>query len=81
MGSVVKSKDKSQPDYIKIKSDITLKAGTILNLESKSAQLERLDAAEKNGKLSADMASEIRERVNKMPDFVRFEITLLDKSK
>jgi hypothetical protein len=38
IGSVVKSKEPGQPDYIKIGQDVTLKKGTILRLESKSQQ-------------------------------------------
>ena len=77
VGSVVKSKESGQPDYIKIKSDVTLKAGQILNLDSKERQLSSVDTAIKNGKLSEDMGLEIKERISKMPDFVRFEIVML----
>ncbi len=79
IGSVVKNKESGQPDYIKIKSDVTLKAGQILNLDSKERQLTGVDIAMKNGKLSEDLGNEIKERINKMPDFVRFEIVMLEE--
>lgn len=77
IGSVVKSKEAGKPDYIKVSQDITLKKGQFLNLESKERQLESLDAAVAAGKLSEDMANEIKERTNKIPDWVRFEIVML----
>ncbi len=79
IGSVLKSKDVSQPDYIKITEDIVLKKGDILNLESKKSKLASLDKNIENGKLSGDLADKIREGIEKMPDFVRFEIVKVTK--
>lgn len=79
IGSVLKSKDVSQPDYIKITEDIVLKKGDILNLESKKSKLASLDKNIENGKLSGDLADKIREVIEKMPDFVRFEIVKVTK--
>lgn len=79
VGSVLKSKDTSQPDYIKINADVTLKKGDILNLESKKSKLASLDKNIENGKLSGDLADKIREGIEKMPDFVRFEIVRVTK--
>lgn len=79
VGSVLKSKDASQPDYIKISEDIVLKKGDILNLESKKSQLASLEKNVENGKLSGDVADKIRENIEKMPDFVRFNIVKVTK--
>jgi len=79
IGSVLKSKDASQPDYIKINEDVTLKKGDTLNLESKKSKLASLEKNVENGKLSGDLADKIREGIEKMPDFVRFEIVKVTK--
>ncbi len=79
VGSVLKDKDPSKPDYIKISDDIVLKKGQCLNLESKKSQLAGIDAAEAAGKLPKDVAAGIRENINKMPDFVRFNIVRVEK--
>jgi len=71
VGSVLKSKEAGQPDYIKMRD------GKIYRLESKKSQLESLEGAVKAGKLSGDVAESIKERINKTPDFVRFEIVEL----
>jgi hypothetical protein len=67
VGSVLKSKD-GGPDYIKMKD------GKVYRLESKKAQLESLEGAVSAGKLSEEVAEKVRERINKLPEFVRFEI-------
>lgn len=79
VGSVLKSKDTTQPDYIKIDNDVTLKKGDILNLESKKSKLVQLEKNIEAGKLSGDLADKIREGIEKMPDFVRFEIVKVTK--
>lgn len=79
VGSVLKSKDATQPDYIKINADVTLKKGDILNLENKKSKLASLDKNVENGKLSGDLADKIRGDIEKMPDFVRFEIIKVTK--
>lgn len=94
VGSVLKSKpDKDGnigSDYVKLRGDmkdVLLNAvakmddqkGLILNLESKKSKLEGLEEAVRNGKLSGDNAEKARERINKMPDFVRFEMVLVEK--
>lgn len=70
VGSVLKSKD-GGPDYIKMKD------GKVYRLESQKTQLESLNAAVAAGKLSEDVASKVRERIEKLPPFVRFEIVEL----
>jgi uncharacterized Zn finger protein len=79
IGSVLKSKDPSQPDYIKINEDIVLKKGDILNLESKKSKLASLEKNVENGKLSGDLADKIRESIEKMPEFIRFSIVKVTK--
>lgn len=78
VGSVCKSKTDGQPDYIKIREDLVLKKDQTLRLESKKFQLSSLDSVVAAGKLSPDVADGIRERIEKIPDFVRFEIVALE---
>jgi hypothetical protein len=78
IGSVVKSKEPGQPDYIKIGQDVTLKKGTILRLESKSQQEKNLKYLVDNNKVTGDLAEKIKERIEKMPEWVRFDIVHKD---
>ncbi len=78
IGSVVKGKE-GKPDYIKISQDVTLKAGSFVNLESKASRLASLAKAESEGKLSTEKAAEIRASVEKTPDFVRFNLTVSEE--
>lgn len=78
IGSVVKSKETGKSDYIKINQDITLKKGQTLSLQSAKSQLESLQAAVKAGKLQADYAEELIAKVERIPEFVRFEIVSLE---
>lgn len=68
VGSVMKSKNAGEPDYIKMRD------GKTYRLESKKSQLDSLHKAVAEGKLSPDVAEKVEERINKIPDFVRFEI-------
>lgn len=92
VGSIVKARpDKNgnpRPDYLQLRgntkaellaalSNMDSDKGLILNLESKQHQLNGVNAAEESGKLSADMATKIRTRIEKIPDFVRFEVVLV----
>lgn len=93
VGAVLKSKDSTQPDYIKIDTDVTLKKGDILNLESKKSKLASLEKNIENGKLSGDLADKIRDGIEKAPfyekeivngqvverGFIRFEIVKVSK--
>lgn len=89
VGSILKSKETGKPDYLKLRADMKdtlLKAvagmgekGLALRLESKKQQLESLEGAVAAGKLSGDNAEKARERINKIPDFVRFEVILLEE--
>lgn len=90
VGSICKPKDTGKSDYIHLRTDpkskeMLLKAlansgedkGLYLNLESKRAQLESLQEARTAGKLKEEHADKALERINKIPDYVRFEIILL----
>lgn len=79
VGSVVKSKEAGKPDYIKVNGTHVLTDGQYLNLESKANQLASLEEALKNGKLSGEAADQARERINKIPEFVRFQIVAVSK--
>lgn len=71
VGSVCKAKDASKPDYVKMRD------GRIFRLESPKFQLENLNKAVRDGKLSEEVAQSIRERIEKIPAFVRFEMVEL----
>jgi hypothetical protein len=62
---------------LKIEQDITLKAGTYLNLENKAYKLASLEASK--DKMSGENYEKAIERIQKMPDFVFFEVIKLDK--
>lgn len=79
IGSVVKSKEANKPDYIKIREKVTLEEGQCLSLESQKFQLERLQTALSAGKISEEMADKVKERLEKMPNWVRFDIVLVEK--
>ena len=79
VGSVIKAKEPGKSDYIKIKDDVTFKRGDTLQLESAQSQLASLESAVQSGKLSGELAEKIRERIQKIPDFVRFDIVQVSK--
>lgn len=78
VGSVCKSKESGKPDYIKVRDDLSLRKGQILRLESKKYQLDSLQNAVSAGKLSSELGEKIRERIEKIPDWVRFEIVAVE---
>lgn len=83
IGKIVKkSEDKQRfPDVkefsLKIEQDITLKAGTYLNLENKAFKLASLEA--NKAKMSEENYEKALERINKFPEFVFFEVVLVQK--
>lgn len=90
VGNVLKSKEKDKADYIKLDpytkesllnavAKMDPEKGLVLRLESKKTQLDSLAIAEAEGKISPENAGKARERINKIPDFVRFEIILLEE--
>lgn len=91
LGSIYKSKPDDegnpQPDYVKLRGDkkadflkliaqMDDKKGLSLKLESKAKQLEGVARAEANGKLKPEWAVQARERIEKIPDYVRFEMAI-----
>ena len=74
VGAIIKGRD-GKPDYIKVNEDVTLKKGEFLNLESKASKIASLTAAIENGKLSQEVGQKMLEQAEKLPEFVRFEIT------
>jgi hypothetical protein len=69
-----------KPDSFKVFGNHSLLDGTYLNLESKDQQLKNLAKGKASGKLSGELLTKIEERINKIPDFVRFEVYKVDKN-
>lgn len=63
---------------LKIEQDITLKAGTYLNLENKAYKLASLEANKE--KMSEEAYEKAKERIEKIPEFVFFEVIQLTKT-
>lgn len=87
VGSVLKDKEwdnedspKYRSSYIKFGRDASFKEGDCINLESAKKQLESLEDAVGRGVLSEEKAVEIRERINKIPDFVLFEMIKVERT-
>lgn len=77
-----KTKDKQRfenvPEFsLRIDQDITLKAGSYLNLENKAFKLASLEANKE--KMSEEYYEKALERINKMPERVFFEVVSLIK--
>lgn len=77
-----KTKDKQRYENVaefslKIDQDITLKAGSYLNLENKAYKLASLEA--NKAKMSEENYEKALERINKMPEWVFFEVISLKK--
>ena len=77
VGSIVKSKEKGKPDYIKVRGDHKLTDGQFINLESAASQLASLEASVAAGKIDEEFAQKIRDRIEKIPSFVRYEMVML----
>jgi hypothetical protein len=86
LGSVIKGKD-GKPDYIKVyirdkdgkPGNYVLKDGQYLNLESKAQQLRDIAYLSENGKIDAETAKYLKEKAEKMADFVRFEVVAVEE--
>lgn len=78
VGSICKPKDGGSP-YIQIRKDlktpVVLKAGDSLQLRSPKFQKESLEKAVKENKISPDFAQKQFERLEKIPEYVLFEIS------
>lgn len=90
VGSVVKSKEKGKPDYIQMTgkqaqllakhlSQFEDNDKVFINLESKESQIASLEAAMESGKLDAEYAKKQIGFAENIPDFVRFELIVLEK--
>lgn len=95
VGSIVKGKqeedDNGKPlfkdgkpvmkaDYFKVYGNHTLLDGEFLNLESKKDQLANYEKGVASGKLTGDVAEKIKARIEKTPDYVRFDVVKLSKN-
>jgi len=85
VGSVIKSNDPEKPNYMKFrlmgdKRPLTIEDGMTLSVESKAFQLKNLEKATAAGKLSEELSVKIRERIEKIPDFVLGEIVLVQRN-
>ena len=91
VGSVLKSKEAGKNSYLRLggyNAEALMKAlakgdgekGITLSLESKKSQLTSLEEAVAAGKLSEENAGKARERINKIPDYVLFEVVLVEKT-
>ena len=79
VGSILKSKEAGQPPYIKFNEGFTVEKGDTMSLESKKSRLESLQKGIASGKLSEELAEKIEESINKMPDYVMFNIVKVIK--
>jgi hypothetical protein len=74
-GNVTK---KGVPEFsLKIEQDITLKAGSYLNLENKAFKLASLEA--NKDKMSEENYEKALERINKTPEWLFFEVLQVSK--
>ena len=73
IGSVMKSKDfaTTKETYIKLKEDVNLKKGSFINLVNPRTLADKLA-----GKVDEAVLAKIRERGEKTPDFVMFELQI-----
>jgi hypothetical protein len=85
LGSVVRGQD-GKPDYIKVHikdkegkpSNYVLRDGQYLNLESKAKQQADLEFLVKNEKIDEKTAKYLKEKIEKIPEFVRFEVVAVE---
>ena len=77
IGDIVKSKD-GKSKYIKVFADsVTLTKGMYINVESKAEQLASLQKALDEGKIGQDTFDKQAERLEKIPDFVVAQASVL----
>lgn len=74
LGKICKSKDPGKSDYIQIDHDVSFGKGDYISLESKGSRLKSLDAAVEAGRISEENAEKARAAIEKMPDWIRFEL-------
>ena len=79
VGEVKTSPDDPKSFYIKFVADAIFKAGDTVSLQSKQQQIDSATDAFNNGKLSEELLTKITERVNNIPEFVKFQVIKLSK--
>lgn len=75
IGSVLKSKNPGETDYIKITEDVTLRKGEFLSLSNTASKIAFIEKGVQEGKISPEEAEKRIAQAEKTPAFVRFEIT------
>tara|TARA_R110000868_G_scaffold66014_2_gene196955 strand:- start:1443 stop:1706 length:264 start_codon:yes stop_codon:yes gene_type:complete len=76
VGSIIKGQN-GKPDYIKINSDVVLTKGQFVNMESKAQKIKSLQEVIASGKLSGEIGNKMLETAEKIPEWVRFELYIL----
>ncbi len=79
LANVWTPKEDGKPYTIRVVQDASLKEGDYLNLELNEFQLNKIDFLEKDGKLSTEVASEIRQKIKDRPDYIHSQIVLYRK--
>lgn len=86
LGEILKSKDAKNPDYIKLKEGAKLPSNGIIRVETLAYQLQSLDRAATDGKMSQERVAELKAAIEKRSndrkekfgsDFVRAELVVL----
>lgn len=73
VGSLLKARD-GKGVYFKASQDFVVKKDQFLNVATKKEQLASLEDAVKEGKIKAENAEKVRERIETIPDFVFAEV-------
>lgn len=83
VGSIIKSKDSSKPNYVKFNlrdgGTLTIKNGDTLSAESKVFQLKSAHAAAAKGLITDEVVQKIEARLEKQPEFVIAELIHVTK--
>lgn len=81
VGTIYVSKIPGQSDYLKFSlppgETLEFRDGDKLQVESKSYRLTNAELGVKEGRIDAEFGAQLREKAEKMPDFVRAEVVLL----
>ena len=70
VGTLMKNKDTSKDNYIKVDANVTLEKDSYLQVQDPR---KKIDAAVKAGRLSAEIGAEMK---SKIPEFVLRDIVL-----
>ena len=74
IGSVLKSKNTGETDYIKFSEDVTFRKGETLSLESAASIVSRAQKQMEDGIISQEEMEKRAARAEKIPLFVRFNL-------